>query len=345
MDKASKHHHASKQPTPRRLSGQTIFLGAMMAASAVVLGYIAIDTQGLAGDRHARTRNLTLAEIPFDGARAYEYLQQVCAIGPRQSGSAGMQEQQKLLVRHFQELGATVRLQEFRARHPVTGAAVPIANLIAQWHPERKERILLCAHYDTRPFPDRDRNDPQGTFIGANDGGSGVAVLMEMARHMPGLPGRCGVDFVLFDAEELVFNERDPYFIGSEYFARTYISQPPPYRYRKAVLLDMVGDANLQLYQERNSIGWRDTRPMVNEIWATASRLGVKEFTPRKGQTVRDDHLMLHDIAKIPACDIIDFEYPHWHTTGDTPDKCSALSLAKVGWVVLEWLKTEVNKP
>jgi hypothetical protein len=102
----------------------------------------------------------------------------------------------------------------------------------------------------------------------------------------------------------------------------------------------MIGDADLQLYQERNSTWWRDTRPLVDEIWATARRLGVREFIPRRKHEVRDDHLPLHNIGKIPTCDIIDFDYPAWHTQADTPERCSALSLAKVGWVLREWLST-----
>ena len=155
-----------------------------------------------------------------------------------------------------------------------------------------------------------------------------------------------GVDFVLFDGEEFIFSEDDHFFRGSEYFARQYAAQraksagQSKYRYRCGVLLDMVGDANLQIYQEGYSVSWPDSRSLVDEIWATARRLGVGEFITQPKYTIRDDHLALHDIAGIPACDIIDFDYPPWHTQGDTPDKCSASSLAKVGWVLREWLKT-----
>ena len=108
----------------------------------------------------------------------------------------------------------------------------------------------------------------------------------------------------------------------------------------------MIGDADLQILQERNSMAWRDTRPLVGQIWETARRLGVREFVPRKMLfEVQDDHIKLHNIAKIPTCDIIDMDYPSWHTRQDLPEKCSALSLAKVGWVMQEWLKTAVNKP
>jgi Zn-dependent M28 family amino/carboxypeptidase len=158
------------------------------------------------------------------------------------------------------------------------------------------------------------------------------------------LEGPFGVDFVLFDAEEFIFDaNRDKYFLGSEHFARQYVADPPLHRYRAGVLLDMVGDAHMDFYQERNSLF--HARGLVNEIWDTAKRLGVREFVSRPGYEIKDDHLALNTIARIPTCDVIDFDYPrpraasYWHTQADTPDKCSPLSLAKVGWVMLEWLQ------
>lgn len=283
-------------------------------------------------------------ENPLDPLRAYRYLEEVCALGPRYSGSPAMEKQQKLLVEHFQKLGGKVSLQEFRAKNPLGGGTVPMANIIVQWHPERKDRILLAAHYDTRPLPDSDL-DPiarkQGTFIGANDGGSGTAVLMELAHFMPKLDSKFGVDFVLFDGEELVYEQkRDPFCLGSTWFARQYATNPPEHKYHWGVLLDMVGDADLQVYYEAQSYTWRNTRPLVESIWNVAKGLGVDEFIPRVGYTVQDDHVPLRNVAKIPTCDIIDFTYPAWHTEDDVPRRCSGSSLAKVGWVVLEWLKT-----
>jgi hypothetical protein len=290
-----------------------------------------------------RSDRATRPTNPLDGLRAYRYLQQICAIGPRPSGSPGMQKQQQLVQAHFEKLGGKVTLQRFQAANPLGGAAVTLANVIVEWHPERKERVLLCAHYDTRPFPDQDPDPVQqrsGVFVGANDGASGVAVLMELAHLMPQLSTGVGVDFVLFDGEELVYVERrDPYFLGSTYFARHHAQQPPPHRYRWGVLFDMVGDRNLQIYQEQHSVTWRDTRPLVKEIWSTAARIGVSEFIPRAKYEVSDDHVPLRNIAKIPTCDIIDFDYVEWHTTLDTPQRCAPASLAKVGWVVYEWLK------
>lgn len=295
-------------------------------------------------------KELTLAQIPFHGARAYDYLKQICALGSRTSGTPGMARQQQMLVKHFKKLGGAVSFQKLTVRHPEKGVRVPMANLIVQWHPQAKKRILLCAHYDTRPFPDRDP-DPKrrrDLFLGANDGASGTALLMELAHHMPGLESAYGVDFVLFDGEEFVFNERrdvNYYFIGSTWFAKQYKKNPPPYRYRYGVLLDMVADADLQIYQEISGLRRPGVRPLVKDIWSVARDLKVGEFIPYAMHEIRDDHLPLNDIAKIPTCDLIDFDYPnrrsrsYWHTTSDTPENCSALSLAKVGWVVHEWLK------
>jgi len=281
-------------------------------------------------------------DAAFDGKQAYEYLKQICNLGPRISGTREMQAQQELLEKHFSQLGANVERQEFQVRHPLGGKRVELANLLVRWHPERDRRILLCTHYDTRPRPDRDPNPRlrrSGVFLGANDGASGVAVLMEMGRPMPELESPYGVDFVFFDGEEFVYHRNDRYFLGSTWFARQYRSDRPEHRYVCGILLDMVGDADLQIFQEQNSVRWRDTRPLVEDLWETARRLGVREFVPRPKHEVNDDHLPLRNLAKIPTCNIIDFDYPHWHTTADTPEQCSAESLEKVGRVVLHWLR------
>ena len=173
---------------------------------------------------------------------------------------------------------------------------------------------------------------------------------MELAKSMPQLNSQFGVDFVLLDGEEFVFNKTtrgvfggqgDPMFLGAEYFARDYASQPPPYHYRWGVLLDMVGGAELRIGEEQNSWAWEDTRPLVKQIWGVADKLGVHEFIPHRMENILDDHLRLHEIGKIPTCDVISFltYLPYWHTEQDTPAHCSALSLAKVGWVMQEWLK------
>lgn len=325
-----------------KLIRHTLLWGVVVVGMVAVLGYIALDTWGdRSGHSPPVQSELRLEDIPFDGDRAYRYVKQLCELGPRPSGSEGMRRQQELLAEHFRKLGAQVEWQRFAIAHPVDGSRVAMANLLVRWHPERRERVLLSAHYDTLPFPMLDPHNPRGRFVGANDGASGVAVLMELARHMPKLESRYGVDFALWDGEEFIFDPSHEYFHGSRYFAEHYRRQPNRgYRYRWGVLLDMVGDKDLQIYQEGYSVSWRDTRPLVEAIWATASRLGVREFIPKVKHYVRDDHLPLRNIAGIPTCNLIDFDYPAWHTQADTPDQCSPLSLAKVGWVVWEWLRS-----
>ncbi|MFM7035830.1 MAG: M28 family peptidase [Planctomycetia bacterium] len=281
----------------------------------------------------------------FSGARAMAHLEAICDLGPRPSGSPGMDAQRAMLVKHFRAAGATVTGQAFTSRDRRTGEPVHMENLVITWHQDRRDRVLVGAHYDTRPYPDRDPVDPKGHFLGANDGASGVAALMELGRFMPGLPGPTGVDFILFDAEEYVFGPRDPYCLGSTFFARQYAADrradPSLHRYRAGVILDMVADKDLQIWQEQQSATWADTQPVVDAIWGVAARLGAREFVPRPKYTVQDDHVPLRMIAGIPTCDIIDFDYPAWHTTNDIPASCSAESLETVGRVVLAWLREQ----
>ncbi len=327
----------------RKISGQTWFLATVLVASGVAVAYVTLVDAPARRLAAAGPRPQRIEDIPFNGTRAYEYLQAICDLGPRLSGSPAMIKQQEMLKQHFEKLGAKVTMQPFRIRHPVDGSAVEMANMLVEWQPEKKQRLLVGAHYDTRPRPDQDPVDPRGLFLGANDGASGVALLMELGESVKNLDGKLGVDFVLFDGEEFIFNDRDPYFLGSTHFAEEYAARRGGPTYQAGVVLDMVGDKDLEIYQEGNSLDWPASRSVVNSIWATAKKLGVREFVPRLGPTVNDDHLPLCRKAKIPTCDVIDFEYPHWHKRGDTADKCSALSLAKVGWVIDQWLKKSAH--
>jgi hypothetical protein len=281
----------------------------------------------------------------FSGDRAMAHLEAIAAIGPRPSGSPGMEKQRDLIVKYFRAVGGRVRSQAFQIRDRRTGEPVRMENIIVEWHPDRADRILLGAHYDTRPFPDRDPVEPRGVFVGANDGASGVAVLMELAGAMPSLRGPVGVDFVLFDAEEYVVAQRDPYCLGSNFFAREYAATQQkgdaPFRYRAGVILDMVADKNLEIWQEQHSASWPDTRPVVDAIWEVAARVGVRQFVPRPKYAVEDDHVPLRMVGRIPTCDVIDFDYPQWHTTQDTAENCSAESLDAVGRVMLAWLREQ----
>jgi hypothetical protein len=306
--------------------------GVVVLVGGGIAGMVALDASG--GDA-AR-----LADAPLDGGRAYRYLVEVCEFGPRPSGSEALGRLRQRVVDHYQQHGAEVALQAFPARHPLDGGRVEMVNIIARWKPDARRRIVLGAHYDTRPRPDRDPDPAErtgGTFVGANDGASGVALFMELAHHLGDWPTQSGIDLVLFDGEELVFDEVGEYFLGSTHFARQYRAERPPYRYTLGVVVDMIADADLQIYQEGHSV--RLAPQLVRELWSTAGRLGVREFQPRVRHTVRDDHLPLNLIADIPTVNLIDFDYPPWHTTADTPERCSADSLTKVGWVLLEWLR------
>jgi hypothetical protein len=284
------------------------------------------------------SRGLNDAAQP-NGERAFRYLVQLCDIGPRTSGTDGMRRQQELIEEHFTACGAALQYQPFDAPHPQTGQPVRMNNMIVSWQPEAKTRVLVCCHYDTRPFPDRDPVPANRTrpFIGANDGASGVALLMELGHFLPDLSPRYGVDFVFFDGEELVYDSnRDKYFLGSEHFAKEYRDRPPAHRYAYGVLLDMVADRDFRVFYEVNSLKYAPD--VTRSVWDAAKQAGVREFVARRKHEVRDDHLPLNEIARIPTCDVIDFDYPHWHTRNDLPAACSGQTLAKVGRVMLTWL-------
>lgn len=285
------------------------------------------------------------AKTEFDGKAAYEILTAICEIGPRVSGTPGMKKQQKFIKNHFQSLNAEVSEQVFTVRHPEKGSQVQMTNLIAQFHPERRKRLLLCCHYDTRPFADRDPVNPQGIFIGANDGASGVGLLCELARHVKEMPGKYGIDFVFFDGEEFVYvYRRDPMFLGSTYFSQQYAARRYKGKLNYGILVDMIGDKELEIHYEGNSLQMASR--LTRSIWSVANEIGVQEFKTTERHKIRDDHLPLNSIARIPTCDIIDFDYPrfgtenkYWHTQQDIPENCSAESLDKVGRVLLEWLR------
>jgi hypothetical protein len=320
----------------------------MLIASLALLGVIVIAaSSGVFQQQTVVAESPTRGQIPnrYDPDRAMSYLNLLCDLGPRPSGSEAMRRQQALLETFFRERGATVRRQSFEIRSPQDGSAVPMTNLIATWHPERPKRFLFCAHYDTRPYPDRDRENKRGVFIGANDGASGSAGLMELANQLSDLPGDIGVDLVLFDGEEYVLQEgRDRYFIGSTYFAEQYKNEPPKVAYQSGVLFDMIGDKELKLYYETNSI--RFAKTVARSFWKKADQLGVQAFVARTRHELRDDHLPLNQIAQIPTIDVIDFDYPRpgigapsfWHTQQDIPANCSGESIAAVVWVAHQWM-------
>jgi hypothetical protein len=290
--------------------------------------------------------NEIMVEPPpaIDGQRAYGYLKKICEIGPRTAGSEANARQREMVKAHFQKMGAVVREQPFQVEHPQNGQLLTMKNLVGAWHPERTQRVVIGAHYDTRPHPDEERTPERHAlpFIGANDGASGVALLMEIAHHLNDLETTVGVDLVLFDAEELVFGNNPrvgEYFLGSMEFARIYTAQVTakriPWRYRAGIVLDMVGGRDLKIDQEPNSKQYAFS--VMREVWSVARRLGATAFRDQPGREVLDDHLPLNK-ARIPTIDLIDFNYPFWHTADDLPENCSAESLEEVGKVVTTWL-------
>ncbi|MFM7129416.1 MAG: M28 family peptidase [bacterium] len=284
-------------------------------------------------------RNTELKPAAIDAARAFGYLKAICDIGPRPAGSAANEKQRLMVAEHFRKNGLEIKEQAFDATDPSNRQRKRLTNLIGSWQPEKKRRVVLGAHYDTRPYPDQDP-DPakrRSRFIGANDGASGVALLMEIANHLPKMTTDWGVDLVLFDGEELVYQDGDPYFLGSRHFARQYLAQARSrdWKYDAGLVLDMVADKDLLIEQEQYSIEYAPN--VVRDLWSVAALLGEKRFSRSVGPAVLDDHIPLNQ-AKIPTADVIDFEYPHWHTADDTPDKCSGESMAAVGRVVTAWL-------
>ncbi|MDR3639655.1 MAG: M28 family peptidase [Isosphaeraceae bacterium] len=327
-------------PWDRRIPRAHLALGLLALAAALAVG-VPLAAQRLRTNEPV----VPMKPPPIDGDRAYGYLKDLCAIGPRPAGSAANTKQRELVAKHFRKHGASLSEQPFSGRDPRSGEVVNMVNLVGSWHPERTERVLLGAHYDTRPFPDEDPipANRTKTFLGANDGASGVALLMELAHHLNELPTPWGVDLVLFDGEEIVYGrgqvQEGEYFLGSKEFARLYAEQVDSGRSKKryvaALVLDMVGDRDLQIDQEENSYSLHPG--LVREVWAVARRLKATAFRHRVGRGVLDDHLPLNNVG-IPAIDIIDFDYRYWHTAQDLPEHCSGASLEQVGRVVGAWL-------
>jgi glutaminyl-peptide cyclotransferase len=279
--------------------------------------------------------------VAFDGKRAMKYLEAICDIGPRQSGTEGMRKQIALITKHFEDLGVKVQVQTFSAKQLSRANEVEMKNLVIKFWPERERRVILCSHYDTRPIADQEP-DPRKwreRFVSANDGGSGVALMMELGNHMKGLKTNVGVDFVMFDGEEFVFNKTDEYFFGSKHFAQDYRKQvrdKGKVRYGGAILLDMVGGKGARFPIEVNS--WYKAKELVKQVWGIADEQQVKMFENKTKHDVLDDHIALLS-GGIPAIDIIDFDYEHWHRLSDVPANCSAESLTDVSKVLSVWLQ------
>lgn len=270
-------------------------------------------------------------EPRFDGKVAFLYLEKQCEFGPRNPGSTGHINCKNYLIETMKELADQVIEHPFLFSYGEPPKTATGFNIISRFQPEKKNRLLLCAHWDTRPWADSDPDPAQFNtpILGANDGASGVAVLLHVAELVHKKKPPLGIDIVLFDAEDAgSHNINKSWALGSSAFARDFGSKFSP---RFAILLDMIGDENLSIYIESYSLTY--AKPVVEKIWNKAQELGISEFIPSVGYAVYDDHIPLLERG-ILCADIIDFDYPFWHTIEDTPDKCSAKSLEKVGRVI-----------
>ena len=269
----------------------------------------------------------------FDGERAMALLEEQCDMGPRYPGSEAHRLYRRWLVDRLSEAGAEVSLQPFDGVLS-TGDTLHLVNIIGNFNRDAGVRVLLGAHYDTRPRADRDpdpdrRNEP---IIGANDGASGVAVLLEIARLLGENEPPVGVDIVLFDGEDYgEEGNHDDYCLGSAWFA----SHLRGFRPAAVVVGDMIGERGVEIPIEGYS--GRYAPREVGELWDIAAELGVGAFVRRPGPAIIDDHVPFIREG-LPAVDLIDFDYPWWHTIEDTPDKCSAESLEAVGVVLVTWI-------
>lgn len=258
----------------------------------------------------------------FDGQRALAYAKFQVQLGPRILGSGAHETSSKWIISSLEANKWEVVSQEAE----ITG--VPIKNIIAM-SGEGKPWIIIATHYDSRLFADRDPSpeNRRHPVVGANDGASSVAILLELARILPGYTDY-KIWLVFFDAEDNGNISGYDWILGSKYFVTELEGKPD-----SVIILDMVGDKDLNIYMEQNSA------PDLNaEIWAIASKLGYTQFIPAYKYDLIDDHIPFLDVG-IRAIDVIDFDYPYWHTTHDTLDKISADSLATVGNVIIKWLE------
>lgn len=270
-----------------------------------------------------------LIKQEFNGERAWRDVEYQVTLGPRLPDSQAHAQAVEWMVSELEQAGWQVRIQETQWMDR------PVRNVVAHWG-TGSPWLVLGAHYDSRMLADHDpdlsrRSRP---VPGANDGASGVAVLLEMARVLPAYMKEARfkrVELVFFDSEDQGRLPGWDWILGS----RAYVagldqgSSLPD----AAVIVDMIGDAGLNIYMEKNS-----DPTLTAEIWQQAAGLGLQDkFIGQYRHQMLDDHIPFKE-AGIPAVDLIDFDYPYWHTTADTADKVSAESLAAVGKVLLAWM-------
>lgn len=300
-----------------------------------------------AGSARGGQSQAPAAEVPvFSEDSAYAYVARQVAFGPRVPNTEAHRQAAAWMVSTLGRFADTVQVQQARVR-AFDGTVLSISNIIASFEPEARSRILLCAHWDSRPFADWDP-DPANHYSpipGANDGASGVGVLLEVARALsldaPGI----GIDIVLFDAEDYGEHEQsnqnteDSWGLGSQHWSRN--PHRPDYNARFGILLDMVGASGARFKQEGFSMFYAPN--IVRKVWATARRIGYGHFFPEEqGGYVTDDHYYVNQIRNIPTINIIHQEnngrhgfFPQWHTLEDDIGIIDPATLKAVGQTVL----------
>ena len=286
-------------------------------------------------------------EVPrFSGVKAFQYLEKQCEFGPRNPGSTGHKEFANYLENFLKERFDDILIQEFEYIEPVTESLRKGKNFIVQFNQDAKYRLLIGAHWDTRAISDQDKNIEHKTLpvLGANDGGSGTAILMTLYDMFTADEPPIGIDLVFFDAEDVGRSfEGNTFAVGSEFFSKNLPIKKPDF----AIIVDMVGDKQLNLPIERFSYNIAPKK--VKEIWDMAEDLSLNAFEKRIVEEIYDDHVPLWENAQIPAIDIIDFKYPnlfynHWHTQQDIPENCSPKSLEQVGTLLLNYIYVSDHK-
>lgn len=275
----------------------------------------------------------------FGAEQAFGHLKKQVSFGPRIPGTLAHESCLSYLKSTLSQYADQVTTEPFTWKNRQdTTKVLTGTNLVASFNAQASNRILLLAHWDTRPFADQDPNPDRRKepVPGANDGASGVAVLLEMARILRENRPDVGVDILLTDMEDLGDYDaeaqpktRNPFSIG----AQKFVEMHPDYNPSFGILLDMVGDADLQFPIERFSSA--NASAIVDKVWTAAQKVGATAFVRTEGQAITDDHLPF--LRKgIPVIDVIDFTYPQWHTTADTPEHCRAKSLEQVGKTLVQ---------
>ena len=300
-------------------------------------------------DTPARPELPALPPTPlFDADSAYAFVQRQVDFGPRVPGTPAHQACGDWLVAKLEGYGAEV-IEQTGQVAIYTGQKLPLRNIFARFDPEARERILLFAHWDTRPFADRDTDRRNQPIDGANDGASGVAVLMEIARHLAAKHHGPGVDILLTDVEDygqpsgaMGLDERsiDTWALGARFFAKNPVI--PDYTARFGILLDMVGARDALFYREALSMQYAPS--IVNKVWRTAEALGHGDrfINETKYFVGTDDHVPINQVLRIPSIDIIQYDPdtkafgPYWHTHDDNMDIIDRETLRAVGRTVLE---------